>query len=412
MYPNSTYTVLPLHWGSRDIWLADWIALLTIGLAPLIVHILSGAPQPSYICHERPKWHDRICTLNPISILWRYAAITDRRILSRNWGTREFAASNAVFWTSRGWDGSEAMISQSLPYTIHLPEKATVRIFSMEMLRTVIALLQGIQALAAIIGNMTSTGDYTTMDNVSGLFMPIAMCGLLRMCAAPWLTDDFIFSIGNGGNNLNDHNERLPDVKLTTSCDKQALSADSTSNSLRSWGSLSFRIFCVINFLGFWCLGLLFITPWVGIYGWVGIWTTTAWLLGIYYMALITPLNFIMGYYFLRGPLTTTLIPCISKWWYKAYTIFFAVFTVVLVAIAAIETRKTVCGKYSTLATQYWDPCAIGDLRVLRLGFESSEGFGVAQNLNGSGQFVVANFTGQCLGVPMPPDEWQKAMML
>lgn len=418
MNSNGTYTILPLHWGSRDIILADWIALFTLGLAPLIAHIISGAPRPSYLSHHRPKWHDHLCTYNPTSILWRYAAITDRRIRSQAWSIYDIAASNAVFWTDQGWDGREIMIYKSLPYAIRLPEKPTVDVFSMEMLRTVIVLLQGIQALACIIGNFSSTGDYTTMDTVSGLFIPVAICGLLRLCAAFWLTDDFAYAAG-------ERDKTVPVSFLASLYPKrwsmdslqvdyaETLCSTSPAHAMaRMWCSRAFRTFFLIPILGCWCLAFMFITPWIGTYGWQGIWTTTSWLLGMYYITLATPMALIMGFYFARGPVTTTIIPCISTWWYKAYTMMVAVFTVVLIAVAAIETHKTVCGKYSSLASEYGDPCATGDLRTFRLGIGSNDGFGIAQRLQGNGQFVVVNYTGSCLGVPVPSDQWHNATMI
>lgn len=418
MDSNGTYTILPLHWGSRDIILADWIALFTLGLAPLVAHIISGAPRPSCLYHRRPKWHDHLCTYNPVSICWRYAAIADRRIRSPAWSIHDIAASNAIFWTAQGWDGSESMIYRSLPYAIRLPEKATVDMFSMEMLRTIIVLLQGLQALACIIGNFSSTGDYTTMDTVSGLFIPVAICGLLRLCAAFWLTDDFAYAAGGGDKIMlappvsNQYHNRRSLDSLQIEYEEVPCANNAYHARSRLWCSRAFRAFYLVPILGCWCLAFLFITPWVGTYGWKGIWTTTSWLLGVYYVSLCTPMALIMGYHFARGPITTTIIPCISTWWYKAYSMMVAMFTVILIAVAAIETHKTVCGKYSSLASEYGDPCATGDLRTFKLGAGASDGFGIAERLQGDGQFVVVNYTGQCLGIPVLGDEWQNATML
>ena len=131
-------TVLPIRHQSQDIGFSDWITLLTLCLAPLIAHVVVGTPAPSYLCNSRPKWHQRICHYNPTSILWRYAAITDRRIRANSWNNADLAATNALFWTARRWDGSEAMVNRSLSHCVHLPERSRISIFSREMIKTLI----------------------------------------------------------------------------------------------------------------------------------------------------------------------------------------------------------------------------------------------------------------------------------
>lgn len=130
--------------------LSDVISLFTLGLAPLIVHIISGVPSPSYLDNRRPRWHDQIVLCNPISILWRYAAIINRRIRFEAWNNIEIAATNALFWTPQGWDGTESMIQRCLPYATHLPHKARVDFVSLEMVKNVVVFLQGVQAAVAL----------------------------------------------------------------------------------------------------------------------------------------------------------------------------------------------------------------------------------------------------------------------
>jgi hypothetical protein len=74
------YKISPLEVQNQGITFPDWIGILTLCFAPLIAHVLSGAPRPSYLSPTRPTWHDQLTHYNPTSILWRYAAITDRRI--------------------------------------------------------------------------------------------------------------------------------------------------------------------------------------------------------------------------------------------------------------------------------------------------------------------------------------------
>lgn len=123
----ASLTILPVHYQSYGISVSDWITLFTLCLAPLFAQLISGTPQPSYLHTSRPKWHDRLVLYNPTSILWRYAIIADRRIRAWKWDKVDLAASNALFWTADGWDGSEAIVDQAMRKCTFLPESARSR---------------------------------------------------------------------------------------------------------------------------------------------------------------------------------------------------------------------------------------------------------------------------------------------
>jgi len=72
--------VSPLTFQSGGIAVSQCMSLATLCLAPLIAHIIAGAPEPTYFSRRRPKWHERMCIYSPLSTLWRYAAMTDGRI--------------------------------------------------------------------------------------------------------------------------------------------------------------------------------------------------------------------------------------------------------------------------------------------------------------------------------------------
>lgn len=420
----------------------------------MIVHIVAGAPRPSYLCHSRPKWHDTICILNPTSILWRYLAITDRRIRSRAWTTVEVAASNAVFWTPAGWDGTEAMVANSLPYATRLPEVPRVHLFSVEMGKTVVTVLQGIQAFTSLLGLFTHEGDYTTMDAVSGLFIPIALCGLLRLFPARWLTDDFYYTVGRddrvppaypgmlepwmrtdtaypGGapqhyaqrdamypgmperrpqrdrrhsvDSLIEH--PIGDVMSPTHDGRSSLREPLSVG--RMWLSGLFKIFFMVPFLCAWTLAFLFITPWISTVNTPGVWSLSSYMLGLFYMFVLTPSIAIYTFYFFKGETTTTIIPCISSRWYKTYSVLVMLNIVALVTISSIETRRAICGKYTAMPERYGDPCATNGMKVLHVTPGGPVTFGLAQNLTAIGEFAVANFTGTCLGMLAPAEEGQ-----
>lgn len=403
---NSTYSIQPIHWGSRDIGIPDWFSEFTLCFSPLIAHILSGAPTPSYLAPNRPKWHDRLCLLNPISIVWRYAAITERRIQTRDWQPADIAVANAVFWTPRGWDGSKAMRCRVMPYMSYLPQRSRVEFVSLEMLKTVILFLQGVQAVTAIVGDYTSIGDFTSFDTISGLFIPLGIAGLLRMFAAPWLTDDFNFGISSHDSirslRSTKGHQTLPLLleDMGFEYGKQEQCQSSSESTGHPWICGILRLMFMLPVVGSWALSFIFLTPWIGSFGVKGKYTTTSFVFGLYYMFLATPMLLILGYYLCKGPLETTIIPCISRVWYKLYCVALTLFTVVLIVITALETRKTICGKYTSHTTGFQHPCATGNTKLIDIGPNSDEGFGIIQAV--AGQTVVTNLTGSCIGTLTP----------
>lgn len=60
------------------------------------------------------------------------------------------------------------------------------------MVQTTIVTRQGVAALSSLSKGIFGRGsyDYTGLD---GIFFPLAILGLLRICAAPWLTEDFLY---------------------------------------------------------------------------------------------------------------------------------------------------------------------------------------------------------------------------
>ena len=140
-----------------------------------------------------------MCSYNPTSIIWRYAAITDRRIRAIQWSRRDLAATNAIFWTSDGWNGGEEMVTTSATYCLRYPESTRVEILSLTMLKTVITTLQGASAFYILVGSVAGVAlpGVAIGFGVDTLFFPLSILGCLRLCAAAWLTDDFVYQ-GSG----------------------------------------------------------------------------------------------------------------------------------------------------------------------------------------------------------------------
>lgn len=395
------FAVLPLRLQSLHTDFADWVSLVTLCLAPLIAHLAAGVPQPSYLTSSRPRWHDRICHYIPTSIIWRYAAITDRRIRSPDWDIFSIAAANALFWTSQGWDGSEVMAARSFEFCIYLPETTRVELLSWDMAKTVIITLQGLQAIYFLGTNPSSIGSIRA--SVDMVFVPLAVLGLYRLSAAFWLTNQFVFAPRNQVLALGSTRRLSVDSLLQ---DQEKLS--SAAHHYRTSAYLPSRVFRFIFFL-------LMLTIWVVLlfhtFGSFIINTQSLSFLIciVLYHFILIPSLAIIGYYFARGMTTSTIIPCISATWYKIYSITVIGLMVILLVISSIETRKTPCGIWAVtggFVGDYWT-CKLSNSEFIRVdpglggnafGIASTYPDNAAGSLLEAGQFWVDNFTGSCIG--------------
>jgi hypothetical protein len=350
--------VEPLQYLAECNTFPDWVTLFTLCLAPLIAHVVSGTPPISYLAHSRPTFIDKLCHYNPTSIMWRYAAIFDRRLRATKWSPNDLAATNAIFWTTNGWNGDESMVISSMSYLVQIPQKAHVNVFSITMLKTVIVSLQGVSALYSLIGALTGS---VSKGGLSGLgvdtvFFPLAVLGLLRLCAAAWLTEDFAYMYpDNFPRGPSRHNTAYKEVgvPLITASDDMdpwlitPLEAEAHFRAPNaSWISCGFRIFYLLICVGLDVFALIATIPWNS----DGYYSVTSFLVGLFYSIFLTTSSLIYAVYFLRGKTTTTIIPCISSTWYKVYTVLFMATMVIMVTIAAIETNQTPDGSYTSFS--------------------------------------------------------------
>jgi hypothetical protein len=319
----------------------------------------------SYLTDKRLKWYDRICIYNPTSIIWRYAAIADRRIRAMNWSRQDFAASNAIFWTSNGWDGGEHMASVTAPYCLRYPETTHATIISLTTLKTVITMLQGISALSVLVGGITGSSMPTAGVGfgVDTIFFPLAILGLLRLCAAAWLTEDYVYQ-GYGqqtGSAWEMDSQTLPrpmrkDGEIDIHESRSGLdpllvsrfqSAGFTAPGA-SWGSRVFRFIFLCLLWSIWLLAAFCILPLTraGI-----LYTITSFLLSLLYLMFTTVTAIVYSFLFFQGKTTNTIFPCISSTWYRIYTLLFTGLMIGLVVVASIETNKSPEGIYTS-----WEP--------------------------------------------------------
>jgi hypothetical protein len=159
----------------------EWVSNLTLCVAPFIVHLLAGVPSPVYLCSHRPLWHEYLGHINPTSIIWRYLAITDRRARTKSkaWMPTSMTASNNLFWTWKGWDGSEQIIRESAQFLVRQPQETHVRLLSLSTMKTLIATSQGVQSLYTLLLTLSTKGSIG--NSIVTIFLPLSTLGLLRL---------------------------------------------------------------------------------------------------------------------------------------------------------------------------------------------------------------------------------------
>ncbi|KAK6819635.1 hypothetical protein PG987_016118 [Apiospora arundinis] len=411
-------TIAPITYQSQDISFSRWMSLLTLSLAPLIAHILAGAPRASYLTKHRPKWHEQLVHYNPTSILWRYASIADRRIRARAWDRTDIAAANAIFWTDDGWDGSESMVERSRSYCTHMPDHARIAFFSSEMIKTWIITLQGVQTISVLTRNLTGGNVKETFDRslaVDFVFSPLSFIGLLRVFCALWLTDDFNYTsnraisrttelsqLGTESNTM----RRSSMDSLLDSPNCQPLSGHRyrpTSFSI----SRAFRVFFLLLLLAMLATALLFL---IGSDESLesGYYTATSFSVALFYVVFLAATSGICAVYFATGS-SSTVIPCITAAWYKAYTVAIMAFAVATFIIACIETRETICGRFTSMGGLPGDmgSCGATDRLVIPLARDNSSAFGIASTArldlvkntpSNPGEIFIYDIMGMCLG--------------
>ncbi|KAJ3579989.1 hypothetical protein NPX13_g581 [Xylaria arbuscula] len=408
------YIITPIHTGD-GLSFPDWVTLLTLSFAPLIAHIVAGAPRPSYLCNKRPRWDERICHYNPTSIIWRYYSILDRRLRSRSWSRPDLAAANALFWTEKGWDGNEHMVIRSLPHCTYLPSSAHANALSDETFKSIVTALQGFQELYLVIlsyrGLYFADIQYLGADRI---FYPLALLGLLRIFATPWLSSDFRYTsrLEIAAALVDKANEpssgRLSlDSLIQMPCETSIALENYRLPSC--WRSRILRTTYMSILLGIWWLTLLWVVP-IPYNGRQGrYFTVTSFLVAIVYLTLTSVSVAVHLHYFIGRQTTSTIIPCASHMWYKIYTIvMFAVMAVISI-ISLVETTKSACGKYTSLppTNTNW-VCAGPNATAWTIDSRSNatEVIGMAVKypyaargtILKEGEFWLRNFSATCIG--------------
>lgn len=77
-------------------------------------------------------------------------------------------------------------------------------------------------------------------------------------------------------------------------------------------------------------------------------------LLGAIYIVLGAGSIATISFYLFRcGNSMTTVLPCLTSWWYQAYTILLLAASITMLVLSGIYTRRTPCGKYTLLTSDF-----------------------------------------------------------
>ena len=341
--------VLPLQYQSQGFDFDQWFQLFTLCLAPLVLHLATGIPEPTILYGDGPGWWDRLPLFSPVSIVWRYLAIADRRCRAKSWDECDMAASNAAFWIRRKWNGSEALLSTSRSWITRKPASTRVHLLSASALSTIGLTAQGVNAVVYV-----SKGSPEALNMA---FYYFALLSLVRMSSAAWLTNDYAFCYSEApkdekvsprpvANHLPSHSQWLM-MELPTNSSGTRQENKEGQQRFAETNSLSGRTFRV-----FWML----ITITMFSFSTLGIgrhifWSTQnravtvtavierffAWMIAAGWMGT-------HGFYVIQGQNTSTLLPCLQHTWYKVYTCSLILVAVLVLAFSSVETHACVSG--------------------------------------------------------------------
>jgi hypothetical protein len=327
-------------------------------------------PKIVHLSPDKPHWRHRLGLYNPTTILWRYFAITDRRIRAKHWDAAELCAVNVYFWTPRGWDGSEAMPEKSREYYVALPDNTHTTFLSGSTVQTLIVTLQGAAAIYILVRGLIPRDEFSTsaIISVGTVFYFLAVFGLLRLMASFWLTDDFSYvnhedlqadqatiPAEDPKSNASSEKTQLPKVRSRPNYERfdipgSLIGEDYTSPN--SWQSRLFRGFFLLPIIGLVIVCIFYLSP-IGAGATSYLLTFSEFILILFYLFFLFASTIIYMVYFVRGHTTTTVLPCVSSVWYQLYTGVLLALALVLVIVTSIETRRTSCGYYATWPSSF-----------------------------------------------------------
>jgi hypothetical protein len=363
-----THSTVYFRYQSSSIPFDEWISMLTVCLAPLVTHIVFGFAEPVLLSDQLPRWTDRLAQFNPITIVWRWYAIVYRRIRAKNWDRADMAASNAIFWNGRRWDGSEEMMSMSRDWVTKVPEKTHVSLVSPSTLATIAMTLQGAGALQHILQIGTSNWRAPGLA-LPNIFYPIAVLSFARLPASIWLSSDYGYSLQ--GVSLARDSTSSPEVKfgapepsLGTYCVSETGTWDGASISTHPFSSkdrlgphstIGARLWTTFGILSalLGCGGCAYFSVAAsGPKPFVIITSASSLAVRMLYFVLSVSGVCIFVFYILKGAAGSTVVPCMNSLWYKSLNVLIISLALVAFVLAALETKISPTGTPTT----YWVP--------------------------------------------------------
>ena len=367
---------------SQNILFQDWFNYITLCFAPLIAHVIAGVASPTVINPhaKEPTWSALLSHFNPISIVWRWYAIADRRLRAYSWDAIDMVACNAVFWNTENarWDGSEEIMVRSRAWITRTPRLSHVSLVSTSGLTTVILTLQGTRACFLIFASLNPKTTYGFAQGLPSVFLPLGCLGLMRLPAALWLSDDHIYlevpeTDSYSAQNVGEPSAAIVEEVGGSLCELDPLTSNRavataavtppfTTHSHLSELTTSIRprlhskntriaflyriwwFISIIGLVGGSAMSTLSFSwshsPYMSLSGL---------LFNVLYFILTTATVLITCTYILLGRTQSTLIPCIHATWYKVFTVVLIVMAVVTTIVTALETRQLLDGSLTTL---------------------------------------------------------------
>ena len=341
---------------SQDISAPQWFEFFTLCFAPLVAHVAGGVASPTLLgsASQSPSWSARLPHFNPISIVWRYYAIADRRVRARAWDERDMAACNAVFWDGeRGrWDGSEEIMVRSRAWITKLPEQKHIPILSASSVVTLVLTIQGLQAIFLSVSGLNPDGGYRFAQGLPNLFLPLGCLAVGRLPAALWLSSDYGYmsAIEGGGSQVAETHLGAEKGEFPSVTDHLLGSAvsDRLCNA-HSRKGIVYRIWWLASAGGFIGSSAASCTRlWWGYSPSVPYNSLSRMMFQSMYLALTISALLIYCFYVLRGHSRTTIIPCIHATWYKVFTILLIATALVCIVVSTLETRVLLNGTTTT----------------------------------------------------------------
>ncbi len=341
---------IQFHFQSQTIPAYEWLELITLCLTPYATHILVGLAPSVVTSLPPPPWHKWINLYNPTTILWRYLMVADRRVRCRAgyWTPAMMAVTNAIFWTGRGWDGSEAAVRKYQRWLVRTPTKSTVELLSAPMVAVVVVIGQGGLALYQAIA--IAAQGRLMFDGLASVFLPLSIVSLFRLLPARWLAVDFAFR------NAGDHDgDGIPlqdlDHPFVFAEDNVGDGADADPFAAAQFESQVSYAAVLLRFTFMLLILLLFVAQVFHIMDWFhNAFSVASVSEHLLYHMLTTVTLVVFTTYLVRGEGNTTVLPCVNSPWYTCYTIFWYLFGLYVIILNCLETRRTSCGIYTTLA--------------------------------------------------------------